>query len=91
MPSLQIAICGLHFQREYVDEGWFSVMIATQHVLMWSKLHYFAKVFNPTKNLFVDTIRIGESLATADLVCSDVFPAVSVMAAAAHVLMPACI
>jgi hypothetical protein len=23
---------------------------------MWSKLHYFARVFNPTKSLFFDTI-----------------------------------
>jgi hypothetical protein len=33
--GLQIAISVVHLQREYVDEGWFSVMIATQHVLMW--------------------------------------------------------
>ena len=33
--ALQVAIFALHLQREYVDEGWFSVMIATQHVLMW--------------------------------------------------------
>jgi hypothetical protein len=55
----QIAICVVHLQRTFVDEGWFSVMVASQHVLMWTKLHYFAKVFNPTKNTIVDTIRIG--------------------------------
>eukprot|EP00775_Hariotina_reticulata_P003763 gene3763-4022_t len=55
---LQIVICVLHLQRDYVDEGWFSVLVASQHVLMWTKLHYFAKVFNPTKNTIIDTIRI---------------------------------
>lgn len=40
---LQLAITALHVQRVYVDEGWFSVMIATQHVLMWTKLQYFAR------------------------------------------------
>lgn len=59
---LQIVICVLHLQRDYVDEGWFSVLVACQHVLMWTKLHYFAKVFNPTKNTIIDTIRIGEWL-----------------------------
>lgn len=48
-----------------MDEGWFSVLVATQHVLMWTKLHYFAKVFNPTKNTIVDTLRIGGSLTGA--------------------------
>ena len=32
--ALQIAIAALHVQRAHVDEGWFSVLIATQHVLM---------------------------------------------------------
>jgi hypothetical protein len=34
---LQIVICVLHVQREFMDEGFFSVMLATQHVLMWTK------------------------------------------------------
>ena len=37
LPLLQIVICVLHVQREFMDEGWFSVMLATQHVLMWTK------------------------------------------------------
>ncbi|WIA29571.1 hypothetical protein OEZ86_012064 [Tetradesmus obliquus] len=53
---LQIVICVLHVQREFMDEGFFSVMLATQHVLMWTKLHYFAKAFNPTKTTLVDTV-----------------------------------
>ncbi len=57
---MQIVIFVLHLQRQYVNEGWFSVLVATQTVFMWSKLHYFARVFNPTKNLFVDSVRIGE-------------------------------
>ncbi|KAI8473618.1 MAG: hypothetical protein J3K34DRAFT_518899 [Monoraphidium minutum] len=55
---LQVAISALHSQRGFVDEGWYSVMIATQHVLMWTKLQYFARVFNPTKTTFIDTIRL---------------------------------
>jgi hypothetical protein len=110
---LQTAIAAIHVQRAFVDEGWFSVMIASQHVLMWwgeggtcscggagaewggpgrgrariarasrrpgprldllcprlgppappprrTKLQYFARVFNPTKTTFIDTIRLGE-------------------------------
>ena len=56
--ALQLAIAALHAQRAHVDEGWFSVLIATQHVLMWTKLQYFARAFNPTKTTFVDTIRL---------------------------------
>eukprot|EP00879_Flechtneria_rotunda_P030709 GHRR01033380.1.p1 GENE.GHRR01033380.1~~GHRR01033380.1.p1 ORF type:complete len:313 (+),score=66.53 GHRR01033380.1:359-1297(+) len=56
--ALQIVITVLHIQRDFLDEGWFSVLVATQHVLMWTKLHYFAKAFNPTKTTIIDTIRI---------------------------------
>lgn len=35
---LQVVICVLHAQRSFVDEGWFSVMVATQQVLLWMKL-----------------------------------------------------
>ena len=58
---LQIAIAVLHLQCDYVDEGYFSVLVATQHVLMWSKLHYFARTF-PAKSFFLDTIRAGAVL-----------------------------
>ena len=40
---IQVAIVVLHAQRSVVDEGWFSVLLALQHVLLWAKLHYFAK------------------------------------------------
>lgn len=40
---LQLAISALHLNRGAVDEGWFSVMVAVQHVLMWAKLQYFAR------------------------------------------------
>lgn len=57
MPCLaQVAIFSVHLSRDFTDSGWISVMIATQHVLMWSKLHCFARVFNPTKTLLMDTI-----------------------------------
>ena len=35
---LQVVICVLHLQRSFVDEGWFSVLVATQQVLLWIKL-----------------------------------------------------
>jgi hypothetical protein len=35
---LQVAICVLHVQRTFVDEGWFSVLVASQQVLLWMKL-----------------------------------------------------
>ena len=54
----QVAIFVLHIQREFVDEGWFSVLIATQNVLMWSKLHYFARVFN-ARSVAWDSIKRG--------------------------------
>lgn len=34
----QVAICVLHMQRTFVDEGWFSVLVASQQVLLWMKL-----------------------------------------------------
>jgi hypothetical protein len=36
--GLQVAICVLHVQRTFVDEGWFSVLVASQQVLLWMKL-----------------------------------------------------
>lgn len=34
----QVVICVLHLQRKFVDEGFFSVLVATQQVLLWIKL-----------------------------------------------------
>lgn len=28
----------LHLQRTWLDEGWFSILVATQQVLLWMKL-----------------------------------------------------
>lgn len=36
--AVQVVICVLHLQRTFVDEGWFSVLVATQQVLLWIKL-----------------------------------------------------
>lgn len=41
-----------------MDRGWFPSVVAAQCVLLWTGIQYYARVFNPTKNLFVDTIRI---------------------------------
>jgi hypothetical protein len=32
-----VTICVLHLQRTFVDESWFSVLVATQQVLLWVK------------------------------------------------------
>ncbi|GLC34362.1 hypothetical protein PLESTB_000737500 [Pleodorina starrii] len=36
----------------------FSGALALQHVLLWSKLHYYARVLTPTRGGFNDTIRM---------------------------------
>jgi hypothetical protein len=33
-----VVIVVLHLQRTWLDEGWFSILIATQQVLLWMKL-----------------------------------------------------
>jgi hypothetical protein len=41
--SLQVAIMYLHLLRWPLAYGWFSVMVAVQHVLLWGKLQYYAR------------------------------------------------
>lgn len=36
--GVQVAIVVLHLQRTWLDEGWFSILVATQQVLLWMKL-----------------------------------------------------
>ncbi|GIL53385.1 hypothetical protein Vafri_9025 [Volvox africanus] len=40
------------------SSAWFSGALALQHVLLWSKLHYYARVLTPTRGGFNDTIRM---------------------------------
>lgn len=70
----------VHWHRTYTPEGWFSIMIAAQHVVMWSKLHYFARALNPSKTLLMDSVylvlsdmRCVTALALSTGVCFCVF------------------
>lgn len=54
----QVSITVLYLHGGYVGDSWFSILLAVQHLLLWSKLHYFARAFSPTKSLLVDTIRV---------------------------------
>jgi hypothetical protein len=33
----------MHIQRLHVEKPIFSVLISIQHILLWSKMHYFAR------------------------------------------------
>lgn len=39
----QFVISLLYMHRQHIHQSWFSVIIAVQHILLWSKLHYFAR------------------------------------------------
>lgn len=52
---LQVAICVLHIQRTFVDEGWFSVMVASQQVLLWMKLVSATQCLSGTKGQCLQT------------------------------------
>ncbi|DBA98675.1 hypothetical protein WJX77_002585 [Trebouxia sp. C0004] len=54
---LQIAIDVLHLSRLNVRSEVLSILVASQCLLLWLKIQYFARVFQPTKNAFVDTLR----------------------------------
>ncbi|DBA86726.1 TPA: hypothetical protein ACH3X2_005431 [Trebouxia sp. C0005] len=54
---LQIAIDVLHLSRLNVRSEILSILVASQCLLLWLKIQYFARVFQPTKNAFVDTLR----------------------------------
>ncbi|GAX81542.1 hypothetical protein CEUSTIGMA_g8970.t1 [Chlamydomonas eustigma] len=55
---LQISLSTLYLLRVDLGSDTFSILLATNHLLLWGKLHYFARVFNPAKNLLVETISI---------------------------------
>lgn len=54
---LQVAIDVLHLGRLDVRSEVLSILVAAQCLLLWLKIQYFARVFQPTKNAFVDTLR----------------------------------
>ncbi|GLI67207.1 hypothetical protein VaNZ11_011131, partial [Volvox africanus] len=56
---LAIALWFVHIRcGSLPSSAWFSGALALQHVLLWSKLHYYARVLTPTRGGFNDTIRM---------------------------------
>ena len=47
----------MHLGRFGVDSNAFSVICSIQVLLLWVRIHYFARVLQPTKNPFMDTLR----------------------------------
>ncbi|KAL3131635.1 hypothetical protein ABBQ38_007932 [Trebouxia sp. C0009 RCD-2024] len=54
---LQVAIALVHLLRLNIRSEYVSILVASQCLLLWLKIQYFARVFQPTKNAFVDTLR----------------------------------
>lgn len=42
-PHTQSLICIIHLRHDGVDDSWFCVLMAVQHIFLWSKMHYFAR------------------------------------------------
>ncbi|GFR50461.1 hypothetical protein Agub_g12683, partial [Astrephomene gubernaculifera] len=56
---LALALWAVHVRCGSMPaSSWFSGALALQHVLLWSKLHYYARVLTPTRGGFNDTIRM---------------------------------
>lgn len=55
--ALQVGIDVMHLCRLHVRSETLSILVAAQCLLLWLKIQYFARVFQPTKNAFVDTLR----------------------------------
>eukprot|EP00955_Chlamydomonas_euryale_P118309 366531-Chlamydomonas_euryale.AAC.12 len=47
-PRAQAVICATHLLRLGDGDVWFSVVVAAQHVLLWSKLQYYARYATAT-------------------------------------------
>ncbi|KAL0035205.1 hypothetical protein WJX79_005983 [Trebouxia sp. C0005] len=54
---LQVAIDVMHVGRLYVGSETLSLFIAAQCLLLWLRFQFFVRVFQPTKNAFVDTLQ----------------------------------
>lgn len=54
---LQVLITVLHLGRIALDEGWLSVVVASQSVLLWFRLNYFSRVFGSSRFSFLDTLK----------------------------------
>ncbi|KAL3141754.1 hypothetical protein ABBQ32_004434 [Trebouxia sp. C0010 RCD-2024] len=53
----QIVIAVMHLGRYAVGSEALSVLVSFQILLLWVKIQYFARVLQPTKNPFMDTLR----------------------------------
>ena len=54
---LQVVIAVMHLGRYKVGSEALSVLASFQILLLWIKIQYFARVLQPTKNPFMDTLK----------------------------------
>lgn len=54
---LQTVILVMHLGRLRVESNGFSVLCALQVLLLWLRLQYFARVLQPTRQPFMETLR----------------------------------
>lgn len=54
---VQTAILVMHLSRWAVASNTFSVLCAIQVLLLWVRLQYFARVLQPTRQPFMETLR----------------------------------
>lgn len=54
---MQTVILIMHLGRLQLDSNAFSIICAIQVLLLWVRVQYFARVLQPTKNPFMDTLR----------------------------------
>ncbi|CAL8463844.1 g3378 [Coccomyxa elongata] len=53
----QISITVMHLGRLHLASNEVSVLMAMQVLILWVKVQYFARVLQPSKNPFIDTLR----------------------------------
>ena len=54
---MQTVILVMHLGRLQIDSNAFSIVCAIQVLLLWIRIQYFARVLQPTKNPFIETMR----------------------------------
>jgi len=65
----------MHLGRLQIDSNAFSIVCAIQVLLLWLRLQYFARVLQPTKNPFIETIRaVISEVTTLPLATSNLTP-----------------
>lgn len=55
--GLQVMIDVMHLGRLYVGSETLSILIAVQCLLLWLRFQFFVRVFQPTKNGFMDSLQ----------------------------------